>query len=38
MGAINSYTGSFGKMIHGGRMDDVWESIKSKYRHLEDVI
>lgn len=35
---VRGYALSMSKMILGGRMDDVWESVKANYRHIEEVI
>jgi pyruvate dehydrogenase (quinone) len=35
---VRGYALSMSKMILGGRMDDVWESVKANFRHIEEVI
>ena len=35
---VRGFALSMSKMILGGRMDDVWESVKANYRHIEEVI
>lgn len=35
---VKGYALSMSKMVLGGRMDDVWESVKANYRHIEELI